>query len=161
MLPNINLLDQRIPLQDASYRDVVGVKIDIPMRYAEFVADLRDGRRVRLRRRSQLLGWSGSSNERHFYFECRNGDMVRIRTNTSRRKLIRSMDVWTRVTMCRAQSTSDPRVHGLGTDIHRIITTDGGLCFAAPQFSAFRSPYIPTTHTGVPSGAATTVAEGL
>lgn len=159
MLPKIDLLDRRIPLNDASYRDVVHVEIDIPMRYAELVAELRDGRRVRLQRRSQLLGWAGSPSERHFYFRCRNGDIVRIRTNTARKQVIRSMEVWNDVTLCEALSASDPRVRGLGTKLHRIITTDGGLCFAAPQLSAIRSSYIPTTLAGPERGAATAVTE--
>ncbi|MDX1406396.1 MAG: hypothetical protein R3192_17830 [Woeseiaceae bacterium] len=148
MLPNVKMLDDKIPLKDASYRDVVAVEIDIPMRYAELVAVLRDGRSVRLRRRSQLLGWEGSSHKRHFYFKGRNGEIVRIRTNAARRQPIRSMDIWHDVTLCRALSASDPRVRGLGTKVHRIIEVDGSLCFAAPRFAPIRSAYLPTTLAG-------------
>lgn len=52
-------LDQLLPLADASHADVVRYAVDIPMRYAECVATLADGRSVRLTDSRQLLGRTG------------------------------------------------------------------------------------------------------
>ena len=52
-------LDQLLPLAGASHADVVRYSVDIPMRYAECVATLADGRSVRLMDSRQLLGRTG------------------------------------------------------------------------------------------------------
>ena len=144
MSPDARLLDSRIPLADASYRDVAGLEIDVPMRYAELVAVLGDGRRVRLRRRSQLLGWFGPDGRRTFYFGCRNGDVICVRTNSARRRVIRDVDVRDDITLCRAPSAADSRIRGLGGNARKFIAVDGSLCFAVRQPWAITQSYTPT-----------------
>lgn len=63
-------LDQAIPLEGASHRDVVDYAVDIPMRYAECVATLRDGRKVRLRDSRQFMGFSGRDRDRCLLFKA-------------------------------------------------------------------------------------------
>ena len=57
-------LDDLIPLRDATHADVVAFHVDIPMRYAECFARLKDGRTVRLRDKRRFVGWTG-------YRQCR------------------------------------------------------------------------------------------
>ena len=57
----VDLLDNAIPLQSSSHADVVEYCVEAPMRYAECVALLTDGRKVRLRNPCQFVGWSGDS----------------------------------------------------------------------------------------------------
>ena len=47
-------LDRMLPLNGASHAEAVDYAIVIPMRYAECVAILADGRQVRLREAQQL-----------------------------------------------------------------------------------------------------------
>lgn len=61
-------LDQVIPLKGASHADVVSYSVEIPMRYAECFARLRDGRKVRLADRSRFIGWSGDDAKRSLLF---------------------------------------------------------------------------------------------
>ena len=61
-------LDHVIPLKDASHADAVGYTIEIPMRYAECFAVLRDGRKVPLADRRRFIGWSGEPGKRSFLF---------------------------------------------------------------------------------------------
>jgi hypothetical protein len=52
-------LDELIPLEGASHKDVVEYYVDFPMRYAQVVARLVDGSIARLRDARQFLGWRG------------------------------------------------------------------------------------------------------
>lgn len=52
-------LDELIPLVGASHAEVAEYRVDIPMRYAEVVARLFDGRIARLLDARQFLGWRG------------------------------------------------------------------------------------------------------
>jgi len=61
-------LDQVIPLKDASHADVVNYTVEIPMRYAECFAVLRDGRKAPLADRRQFVGWSGETGKRSLLF---------------------------------------------------------------------------------------------
>ena len=61
-------LDQVIPLKGASHADVVSYSVEIPMRYAECFATLRDGRKVRLADRRRFVGWSGDDDKRALLF---------------------------------------------------------------------------------------------
>ena len=45
-------LDQAIPLKGASHADVVSYSVEIPMRYAEVLATLADGSKVKLKNNS-------------------------------------------------------------------------------------------------------------
>lgn len=68
----VSLLDAVIPLAGASHADVVAYSVEIPMRYAECVAVLADGRKVGLRDPSRFEGWSSHEPRRSLLF--RNGD---------------------------------------------------------------------------------------
>jgi len=57
-------LDDLIPLRNASHADVIGYSVEIPMRYAECFASLRDGRIVGFRHKRRFVGWTG-------YRKCR------------------------------------------------------------------------------------------
>lgn len=57
----VNLLDNVVPLQGASHADVVEYCIEAPIRYAECLALLADGRKVGLRNPCQFVGWSSES----------------------------------------------------------------------------------------------------
>lgn len=133
MMPISRFLDEQIPLESASYRDVLQMEVDIPTRYAECLATLADGRRMRLRRPQQLLGRSVSGDRASFYFTCRRGQIIRLRTDSAFRRQIRGMDYWSNVAFCRAYSSTDERVQQLGSDVHRIIAIDGSLLFLAPE----------------------------
>ena len=61
-------LDQVIPLKGASHADVVSYSVEVPMRYAECFATLRDGRKVRLAERRRFVGWSGDADKRALLF---------------------------------------------------------------------------------------------
>jgi len=123
-------LDRILPLEGAHHADVVTYGIDIPMRYADCFAVLRDGSRVRLRDRAQLVGWSGPAVQRTFFFRA--GDrIVQIRTNNARRRPVRRVQVWSRYTTVEALSGADHRVRRLTGVPHRIIGRDGSLMFLA------------------------------
>ena len=66
-------LDNVIPLDGASHSDVVEYVVDIPMRYAECFAVLRDGERVSFKMPRGFLGWSSHDEKRSLLF--RNGGM--------------------------------------------------------------------------------------
>ncbi len=61
-------LDEAIPLQGASHAEVVEYRVEIPMRYAECLAVLRDGRKVGLKKPRQFKGWSNHSFNRSLLF---------------------------------------------------------------------------------------------
>lgn len=61
-------LDEAIPLRGASHADVVEYCVEIPMRYAECLAVLRDGRKVGLQKPRQFKGWSNHSRNRSLLF---------------------------------------------------------------------------------------------
>ena len=64
----VKALDEAIPLQGASHADVVEYLVEIPMRYAECRALLRDGRKVGLLQPRQFKGWSNHSPNRSLLF---------------------------------------------------------------------------------------------
>ena len=64
----VKALDDAIPLQGASHADVVEYLVEIPMRYAECLAVLRDGRKVGLQKPRQFKGWSNHSFNRSLLF---------------------------------------------------------------------------------------------
>ena len=61
-------LDRLLPLKNASHADVAHYGVDIPMRYSECYAKLRDGRIVRLRNARQFKGWVGMNGSRRLLF---------------------------------------------------------------------------------------------
>lgn len=132
MMPNTELLDRLVPLERGSFRDAVRLGVDIPMRYAECFVVMGDGGRVRLRDRSQLLGWSGPGNRQVFVFRA--GErVVRVRTNAARTRAIREIEVWTEFRSRAASTGEDPQVAELGPGMHRFIAVDGSLLFLAPR----------------------------
>jgi hypothetical protein len=124
-------LDRLIPLDSASHAEVTGLCINIPTRYAECFATTADGRTARLRNRRQLLGWSMSAQNRVYYFRC-GEDVIRIRTDSSRRRQIRQVERWEAFEACHALSGADPRVAELGPEADKIVAPDGSLLFIAP-----------------------------
>lgn len=65
----VELLDRMIPLRGASHADVVEYTVEIPMRYAECVAVLRDGRKVGLQQPGKFAGWSSHNPRRSLLFQ--------------------------------------------------------------------------------------------
>ena len=57
-----------IPLNGASHADVVEYSVEIPMRYAECVVLLKDGRKVGLKDPRRFAGWSSHNPRRSLLF---------------------------------------------------------------------------------------------
>lgn len=68
-------LDRMLPLQNASHADVEQYGVDIPLRYSECFAKLRDGRIVRLRDARQFKGWVGMNGSRRLLFANGHGSI--------------------------------------------------------------------------------------
>ena len=64
----VAVLDELIPLRNASHADVLEYCVDIPIRYAECFARLADGRKVALQEPRKFVGWSGHSASRSLLF---------------------------------------------------------------------------------------------
>ena len=62
------ILDSLVPLRHASHADVVEYRVQIPMRYAECVAVLTDGRTARFAEPRKFLGWSSHEQRRSLLF---------------------------------------------------------------------------------------------
>jgi malate synthase len=62
-------LDRVIPLKNASHADVVSYSVVIPMRYAECLAELADGRKVGLADRRRFVGWTGYGPQQSLLFK--------------------------------------------------------------------------------------------
>ena len=63
-----SLLDEVIPLRDASHADVVSYTVEIPMRYAECFGVLSCGRKIPLLHNRQFVGWSSHNAKRSLLF---------------------------------------------------------------------------------------------
>lgn len=68
------ILDNLIPLRNASHVDVVAYRVDIPLRYAECYAVLADGTKARFADPRKFLGWSSRDVRRSLLF--RNNDVT-------------------------------------------------------------------------------------
>lgn len=68
------ILDDLIPLHQASHADVVEYRVEIPMRYAECHAVLADGTTARFAEPRKFLGWSSHDVRRSLLF--RNNDVT-------------------------------------------------------------------------------------
>ena len=64
----VAVLDELIPLRNASHADVLEYCVDIPIRYAECFARLTDGRKVALQEPRKFVGWSGHNANRSLLF---------------------------------------------------------------------------------------------
>jgi len=129
--------DRLLPLTRARLSRVVDLGIDIPMRYAECYLVLDDGTRVRLRDRSQLLGWTGPEHRRRFFFQA-GRQILRIDTNALRRDRIQSIETIAPMASCFATTPMDPSVDALrrpGSDgqLNKITAPDGRLMFLASE----------------------------
>lgn len=62
-------LDTAIPLLNASHADVVEYVVETPLRYAECLAVLSDGRKVGLSNPRQFVGWSDHDCTRSLLFQ--------------------------------------------------------------------------------------------
>lgn len=76
---NIDYLDRYVPLRGASHADVISYAVDIPMRYAEFRADLTGGCATRLANKLQFLGRSGHAAGSAMLFVC-DQDLIVLRS---------------------------------------------------------------------------------
>ena len=63
-----SLLDDVIPLRDASHADVVRYSVETPMRYAQCFGVLSCGRKVSLADNRQFVGWSCHDAKRSLLF---------------------------------------------------------------------------------------------
>ena len=73
-------LDRHLPLADASHCDAIAYTVEIPTRYARFLARLTDGRTVGLARVRQFLGWTGYGEAKSTLFDC-DGKWMVMRTD--------------------------------------------------------------------------------
>lgn len=64
----VSLLDELIPLRDASHTEVIEYSIEVPLRNAECHALLQDGRKVRLEDPRKFIGWSSHDPNRTLLF---------------------------------------------------------------------------------------------
>lgn len=64
----VGILDDAIPLHGTSHADVVEYVVEIPMRYAECLAVLSDGRTVGLKDPRKFVGWSRHGSDRSLLF---------------------------------------------------------------------------------------------
>jgi hypothetical protein len=70
-LDAVTLLDDLIPLKGASHRDVVEYSVEVPFRYAECFALLRDGRKLGLIEPRRFIGWSSYEPSRTLLFRVK------------------------------------------------------------------------------------------
>jgi hypothetical protein len=102
---NSRILDNLIPLRDASHADVVEYRIEIPMRYAECYAVLADGRKVRFANPHKFLGWSSHDARRSLLFRNNEATLeveVDNRAAERERSTVRSINV--QATFCEGAS---------------------------------------------------------
>ena len=128
-------LDHLIPLTEGSHADVTGLAVDIPLRYAECLVMLADGRTARLKNRNQFLGWTFAKERNALYFRC-GKEVIRIETDRKRHNCVSRIDNWPDYTACRALSAADPKVRRLGKTVHKVVAPDGNLLFIAPEREA-------------------------
>jgi len=100
-------LDREIPLNGASHADVVSYAVDVPLRYAQCFATLRDGRTARLCDPRQFVGWSRSENDRCLLFESGSGRILVPASSEIQQRVDRRRD----------------------DTVRRFITRDGGMLF--------------------------------
>ncbi len=67
----VSLLDDLIPLRDASHTDVVEYSVEVPYRYAECFALLGDGRKVEFIEPRKFVGWSSHSASQTLLFRIK------------------------------------------------------------------------------------------
>ena len=106
MTLDIELLDTLVPLRGASFRDVVGAGIDLPLRYSEFFVYLNDGTKARPRNPGQLLGYGMRGDHVNFYFRS-GAEVVGIGVVAERQRPILAVEYWGPLKACR--STESPR----------------------------------------------------
>ena len=70
-LDAVTLLDDLIPLREASHTDVVEYSVEVPFRYAECFALLQDGRKVGLVEPRKFVGWSSYNPSRTLLFRVK------------------------------------------------------------------------------------------
>ncbi|HNP63606.1 MAG TPA: hypothetical protein PKH39_06680 [Woeseiaceae bacterium] len=77
-------LDAAVPLSTGSHQDVVEYCVDVPMRYAECFAILKDGRKVPLANKRSFVAWTGHAPRCAMVFEV-HGLRIEARINSSDR----------------------------------------------------------------------------
>ena len=123
------LLDQVIPLKGASHADVVSYAVEIPMRYAECFALLKDGRKVGFVDRRRFVGWSRDSETPSFLFrknllhiELRQKNPTRAHNGTPRQRYDVILE-----TAIRTVRTSGRTLHEHADQDRKFIGVDGSL----------------------------------
>lgn len=76
-LDAVTLLDDLIPLRDASHTEVVEYSVEVPFRFAECYALLQDGRKVALVEPRKFVGWSSYEPSRKLLFRV-NGTHIEL-----------------------------------------------------------------------------------
>jgi hypothetical protein len=76
-LDAVTLLDDLIPLRDASHTDVVEYSVEVPLRNAVCFALMRDGRKVGLVEPWKFKGWSSHDPSRTLLFRV-NGSHLEL-----------------------------------------------------------------------------------
>ncbi len=115
----IRVLDDLVPLNGASHADVVEYRVEVPMRYAECVALLKDGRKVGLIEPKSFVGWSSNKPQRSLLFS-NNGSHIEIGVtgpaSGSMRSCIRNI-ILEAANACSSDT------------LRRFIGVDGGLLY--------------------------------
>lgn len=133
MTANTRMLDRLFPLVDASHADAVTYSIVIPMRYAECVATLRDGRQARLQDPRKFVGWSGSAEQRAFVLHD-GQEGAEIRINARRRRQVRDVREVQEFSVLAHDSMAPTRTAELDKS-RKIIGRDGDLLYARLQLA--------------------------
>jgi hypothetical protein len=113
-----DILDNLIPLRDASHAEVVRYHVDIPMRYAECFAELADGRRVAFRDKRRFIGWIGHRPCESLLFRS-DGLHIAVEIAQGEHGPIRDVAVKT------AKSMSGGRVQAVANRVRKFIGIDG------------------------------------
>ena len=136
MMRDAAFLDRSVPLDGASHANVVDYEVVVPMRYAECIATLEDGTRVRFRNPRQFVGWSGPADQRRYLF--RDGDRgIEIRTNTARRRHIREILEAARLKVIGSADAIAELRPSSCTSSRKVVARDGSLIFTQLVMPAY------------------------
>ena len=113
-----DILDNLIPLRDASHAEVVRYHVDIPMRYADCFAVLADGRRVAFRYKRRFIGCIGHRPCESLLFRS-DGMHIAVEIAQGEHGPIRDVAVKT------AKSMSGGRVQAVANRVRKFIGIDG------------------------------------
>jgi malate synthase len=115
----IRILDDLLPLNGASHADVVEYRVEVPMRYAECVALLKDGRKIGFSEPRSFVGWSSNKPERSLLFN-NNGTHIEIGVTGAASDSVRS---------CIRNIVLEAANACCNGTLRRFIGIDGGLLY--------------------------------